>query len=85
MTTVAGLLPGDTIEMPMGGSATFVARTDHPLWPGLQLVVWRMPSGSPVGDWSHDALDARQDVGIPIAATPDEREARLRDALLGGS
>jgi hypothetical protein len=58
--------------------AVFVARTEHPIWPHLQLVIWRMDDGS----WSHDALLARQDVGAVTDATPDERRHRLREAML---
>lgn len=89
MTTVSELQPGDLVRLPtpahIGPSeATFIASTVHPIWAHLQLVVWRMPEGSPI-EWSHDALDARQDVGDAIPATPDERSDRLRAALTGGS
>lgn len=76
MTTVQNLVPGDLVEN-SGASALFVAQTEHPIWPSLQLVIWRMPDGS----WSHDALDARQDVG-QIAADQVGNVERLRKALL---
>lgn len=84
MATVSNLIPGDLVTM-ADQSATFVARTQHPIWNHLQLVVWRMPAGHPVGDWSHDALDARQDVGEVAPATHEQRVNRLRAALLGGA
>lgn len=80
MTAVWQLVPGDQVEDRRGGPPpTFVQRAQHPLWPGLQLVIWRMPDGS----WSHDALDGRQEVGQAVPATEAERTQRLREALLG--
>ena len=78
---VADLTPGDLFDVPFrGGTAVFVAQVDpHPIWPYLRLVIWRMGDGS----WSHDALDARQDVGEPrLPASPQERAERVRAALL---
>lgn len=80
MTTVAELIPGDVVDNGLD-SATFVARTQHPLWPSLQLVVWRMADGS----WSHDALHTSQDVGQARSADVFARQAALRWALLGGA
>lgn len=78
MTTVAELLPGQIVDGPDGAFwATFVAQTEHPLWPHLRLVVWRVADS-----WSHDALDARQYVGTARASTEDERRTNLRRALL---
>lgn len=79
MTAVMALLPGDEITILGFRSAVFVAQTEHPLYPPLRLVVWRLEDGS----WSHDALDLRQDVGQLTPSTPEDREARLRAALLG--
>lgn len=83
MTMVINLTAGDRVEMPTGGVATFVARTDHPLYAGFQLVIWRMPAEAGI-DWSHDALSPVQYVGEVIPATPEDREQALRSALLGG-
>lgn len=85
MTTVINLTPGDAVPMPLGGEATFIAQTAHPIWPYLQLVVWRMPEGHAGGDWSHDALSPVQDVGEALPATTVQRQDRLRIALLGGT
>lgn len=77
---VCDLLPGDLVfqkGMP-GLDAIFVARIDHPLYPGLQLVVWWLANGT----WSHDALADVQDVGSVTLATPEERTVNLRRALL---
>lgn len=56
----------------------FVAQTEHPIYPQLRLVVWRLNDGS----WSHDALSPLQEVGTPEPSTADERSARLLTALL---
>lgn len=80
MATVESLVPGDFVTNG-SMSAVFIARTVHPLWPELQLVVWRL-IGEPV-DWSHDALSHRQDVGTVVRASPEQRITRLRAALLG--
>lgn len=80
MTTVEELMPGDRV-VHAEDSAIFVARTTHPIWPHLQLVVWRMEDRS----WSHDALSAHQEIfGTVEQASADERMLRLRRALLGG-
>lgn len=78
---VLELTPGDQIIVPFGeATATFVQQAEHPIWPHLRLVIWRMSDGS----WSHDALDARQDVGDPVHLfpSPGTREKNLRTALL---
>jgi hypothetical protein len=77
MATVSSLLPGDHVDL-MGTGAIYVAQTDHPLYPGLRLVVWKLDSG----EWSHDALSAAQYVGeIDVHA---DRAANLRAALTPG-
>jgi hypothetical protein len=77
MSRVDELIPGDLVTVPaVNMSATFVARTTHPIWPNLQLVIWRLDNGS----WSHDALDARQEVGDVSPANDIDRKARLRAA-----
>lgn len=78
MTTISELLPGDVVAIDTA-SATFIAHTQHPLWPHLQLVVWRMADDT----WSHDALDIRQDVGQVQPADIFSRKAQLQRALLG--
>lgn len=80
MTTVRELIPGDVVSGPLGVlQATYVGRTDHPIYPGLQLVIWRMSDGG----WSHDALLADQEVGATEPTDAEGREAALRRALLG--
>ena len=87
MTTVADLEPGDRLTMPwpFGGTgektSTFVAQCPHPLWPHLQLVIWRMDDLT----WSHDALDARQELPGTIDRPADgfARLDRLHKAILG--
>lgn len=81
---VHDLLPGDLVNLG-GHSAVFIADTEHPIWPHLRMVIWRTdPALGLPGNWSHDALDFRQEVGTLTPATAVERAARLRDALLGG-
>lgn len=82
MTAVRELRPGDKVTLPAPEgpcSAVFVAETAHPLYFGLRLVIWRLDSG----EWSHDALSPRQDVGAATPSSADERAGRLRAALLG--
>lgn len=78
---VRDLQSGDEVRN-AGMSAVFVVATQHPIWPSLQLVVWRMPDGN---GWSHDALDARQEIGDITPSTIEERMVRLRKALLEGN
>ena len=76
MTQVQHLLPGDLVtqgEM----SAVYVTQAEHPLFPGLRLVVWRLDGGG----WSHDALRPDQDVGEAAVTVPAQRAVRLRRAL----
>lgn len=81
MTTVRDLIPGDAVIDRLGmfdGDPVFVARVEpHPLYPTLVMVIWRMPDRS----WSHDALDARQEVGDTRPASAEQRTSRLRAAL----
>ena len=73
---VVDLVPGDRVEN-AGMTAVFVARTEHPLYPYLQLVIWRLQDGT----WSHDALDEREWIGRVLAG--EDRAANLRASLLG--
>jgi hypothetical protein len=52
------LTPGDIVEIGKS-KATFIARTSHPLFTNLSLVVWVLDSGKT----SLDALSPLQDVG----------------------
>jgi hypothetical protein len=79
VTTVAELIPGQIVDLGTQ-SATFVAQVEHPLWPHLRLVVWRMHHDAM--RWSHDALDPRQDVGDTRPSNAEERQYQLRRALL---
>jgi len=76
---VADLIPGDLVTQG-NMSAVFIVTCRHPLWPTLQLVIWRLDND----EWSHDALSILQEVGEIISSTKSEREARLRAALVGG-
>lgn len=70
---VIDLLPGDVVRLG-DGSACFIARTAHPVYPTLQMVVWRLHTG----EWSHDALDPAQVVGDRDEVDDDLRAKRLR-------
>jgi hypothetical protein len=85
VSRVVDLIPGDLVEV-HGARATFVARTAHPLYAGLDLVVWRLHAGGwqPEEGWSHDALSSQQDVGTVLPSTDTERTTRLRAALHAG-
>lgn len=80
MSTVCDLVPGDTVVL-NGTPAIFITRTQHPLWPQLELVIWRLPDGS----WSHDALSVDQFVGQAQPADVFSRKAALQRAVLGGA
>jgi len=75
--TVAELVGGDVVSS-AGRSATFIGRSDHPRYPGMQLVVWRLDDGTV----SLDALDSRQVVG-DVVSSRDGWGDRL-EAALGG-
>lgn len=76
---VIDLTPGIRILEPHNAiSHTFVAQTSHPLYPGLQLVIWRMENR----EWSHDALSPLQDVGDPDPGHADF-QMNLRHAFHG--
>lgn len=79
------LKPGDIVSLPIGGElATFVAQTTHPVYEGLQLVIWRMGTRfGEQGRWSHDALDHRQVVGTAWSNSEEERRVSLVWALKG--
>ena len=87
MTRVSDLIPGDVFDASRPGpgltavpaTAVYVAQSRHPLWPKLQLVIWRMSDDA----WSFDALSPIQDVGQPLTSDPFDRINNLRAALLG--
>jgi hypothetical protein len=77
---VSELLPGDLVTLPEAdASATFIQQVQHPLWPHLRLVIWKLDDGT----WSLDALDARQDVGLRADLSHADRKQALQRALLG--
>ena len=78
MAIVADLMPGDLVTLGPG-SGVFVTSCRHPLYPMLQLVIWRLPDRS----WSLDALHYQQHVGDVAPASPAERVDRLRQAMTG--
>jgi hypothetical protein len=78
MTVVQELRPGDVVEGPLGmGLATFIGAMPHPLYGGLQLVIWRMANGSV----SFDALSPYQYVGNVPRMTPEYRKRTIEQAL----
>jgi hypothetical protein len=82
---VIDLMPGDRLNF--GDEAgTLLVQTPHPLYPGLQLVIWYLHGA---GVWSFDALSPGQQlhgelVDAPLGlSTPTKREAHLREILHG--
>lgn len=76
------LFPGDIVTRHAPErevKAAFIGRTRHPLWPHLDLVIWRLDDGS----WSLDALLARQEVGLIKDTPPEKRNEILRACLIG--
>lgn len=77
---VIDLIPGTVMEDPRDPAVTvtYIAQTVHPLYRGLQLVIWRMPDGS----ISLDALNPAQVlVGRVRAQTAADITASLRKAI----
>jgi hypothetical protein len=61
---VCDLVGGDIVQLDLSErTATFIGRSDHPLYETLALVVWRLQDGS----ISLDALDYMQEVGDRIS------------------
>lgn len=84
---VIDLTPGDRItSMGIDGDihATFLVQSKHPIYPGLQLVVWWMHEEA---RWSFDALSPIQQVGVldaPLGTfTHQQRQSNLRTILHG--
>lgn len=76
---LSALTPGD--EVYVGGTsshAVYIGRCEHPLYKGLQLVIWKMERG-----WSHDALSLHQDIGDVVPSDAETKLANLRNSLLG--
>jgi hypothetical protein len=76
LVTVNKLRPGDLVTMGYR-SAVFIARDDHPGYPGFQLVIWRLDDGT----ISADALLAHQEVGKVDECTSEVRIERLLGAI----
>lgn len=78
---VQDLVPGDRVRMKGGNStAIFVARTRHPLYNTLQLVIWWLETDQ---RWSFDALDLRQHLPMTTLGSIHDRHDNLRKVLLG--
>lgn len=76
MATVADLMPGDLV-VSGGMSGVFIHRGEHPLYPPLMLVIWRLDDGT----ISLDALAANQEVDAVAPASAAERYRRLDEAI----
>jgi hypothetical protein len=83
---VIDLQPGDRVtDESETEYATFLVQSKHPIYPGLQLVVWWLSTDA---RWSFDALSPIQFVGHldnkdGKAFTHAERQANLRAILHG--
>lgn len=78
---VMDLRSGDVAYHPLVGQNMFIARSQHPIWPELQAVVWC----SPKGELQIDALSPRQVLPTPIInreETQKERGQRFREWYL---
>ncbi len=81
MTLVNELVPGDRIPVPGMGEAVYVTQQDHPIWPSLRLVTWRLTLPNGLSRWSLDAMSAAQEVGDAEPSTPEQRANTLYGAL----
>jgi hypothetical protein len=77
MATVEQLIPGDQV---MHGSmiAVYICRMKHPVYRGLDQVIWYLPAES---SYSFDALHFMQEVGDVIPSTQQDRVDRLQTFL----
>lgn len=84
---VFDLQPGMQFKFPFSGGegkvSTFITWKDqHPIWPSLALVIWRLPGG----EYSFDALSLVQELPwMPIEQSKEERTQNLFTAMgIGG-
>jgi hypothetical protein len=76
---VLDLVPGDLIRN-VDREALYVEQAPHPLYRGMQLVIWKLADGT----WSLDALYIYQETGELVEPTDwPARKRRLEEALLG--
>lgn len=61
------------------GVATYIAQTNHPVFPGFTLVIWRMPDGSVL----FDALTSEMELPEPVEGSMDDpvRSLNLKRAM----
>lgn len=71
------LISGMRFKMPWGGSSVYVSQSAHPLYRGLQLVVWIDEEGRVM----LDALDAEQDIGDPRPDWPEGWQQNVKLAF----
>jgi len=76
IAVVQDLLPGNTVRLG-GQSAVHISHSDHPKYPGFQLVIWKLNDGT----WSLDALFDTQEVGEMEDETDEERWEALQKAF----
>lgn len=58
---VQDLQPGDVIEI-VGEKAVYITRSSHPVYRGLDLVIWKLEDGT----YSFDALHCKQEIGEKV-------------------
>lgn len=75
---IAELRPGDVVTA-INERWCFIGTMPSPLFPGLQMVIWRGPDGQ----LSLDNLDGRQVVGDAEDVDGEERKRRLQAAIFG--
>lgn len=78
MAKVKDLQAGDLVTIQgIGMTGIFIARSEHPGYPGLQLVIWKLSNGA----MSFDALLEEQEIGNIKPSTSQERGMRLMKIL----
>ena len=84
MVRIRDLKPGALVSTPGQEKMVFVGIVEsHPIWPSLQLVIWRERFGN--RDWSHDCLDANMELPFDSHVSQEDCERRLRETLLDRS
>jgi hypothetical protein len=77
MARIEELIAGDQVTQ--GGMVgIFICRMKHPLYDGLDQVIWYLPLES---RYSFDALHFRQEVGEVTPSTQTDRVERLQTFL----
>jgi ABC-type tungstate transport system permease subunit len=77
MAKLYELLAGDTVKLG-DETATFIARSRHPKFHNLELVIWKLHRDN---SWSLDALRWYQEIGEVITSSPESKWREVRKAF----